>query len=79
MLFRVWSRLAEANNEATTGKCGYGGSSDTENGLKTASGGINKDRLDPKYSPHHFLHFDAFLNARTASKDFLTDPGKNKH
>ena len=60
----------------TTGKCGFGGSSDTDNGKRAASGGINKDRLDPEFSPHHFLHIKAFEAARKAAYEFLIDPGK---
>ncbi|XP_052084991.1 von Willebrand factor A domain-containing protein 7-like [Mytilus californianus] len=55
------------------GKCGFGGSDDTENGDRTAKGGINKDRLDPKYSPHHHLHYKAFYAARKATELFLRD------
>lgn len=42
---------------------------------KTASGGINKDRLDATYSPHHHLHFKAYLAAEEATFQFLIDPG----
>ncbi|XP_076080108.1 von Willebrand factor A domain-containing protein 7-like [Mytilus galloprovincialis] len=53
------------------GKCGFGGRDDTENGDRTAKGGINKDRLDPKYSPHHHLHYNAYYGARKATENFL--------
>lgn len=60
------------------GKCGFGGRSDTENGYRTAKGGINKDRLNPMYSPHHHLHYNAFYAARNATVQFLIDKG-NQH
>ncbi|XP_071140760.1 uncharacterized protein [Mytilus edulis] len=55
------------------GKCGFGGSDDTDNGYRTANGGINKDRLDPKYSPHHHLHYSAYNAAKKATELFLVD------
>ncbi|OPL21359.1 hypothetical protein AM593_03731, partial [Mytilus galloprovincialis] len=61
------------------GKCGFGGSDDTENGFRTATGGINKDRLDPKYSPHHQLHYSAYTAAKKATELFLVDQEKHMH
>lgn len=67
--------LIETDGDIDKGKCGFGGSSDTENGQRTAVGGINKDRPDSKYSPHHHLHYQAFFAARKATEQFLIDPG----
>ncbi|XP_052084364.1 von Willebrand factor A domain-containing protein 7-like [Mytilus californianus] len=64
----------KTSGDMDKGKCGFGGSSDTENGQRTGTGGINKDRLDPKYSPHHHLHYQAFFAARKATEQFLIDP-----
>lgn len=55
------------------GKCGYGGSEDTENGYRTANGGINKDSSDPKYSPHHYLNLNACDAAKKATELFIVD------
>ncbi|CAG2248625.1 unnamed protein product [Mytilus edulis] len=63
----------KTNDNFDQGKCGFGGSTDTENGFRTAKGGINKDRLDSKYSPHHHLHYKAFYAARRATEQFLVD------
>ncbi|VDI29107.1 Hypothetical predicted protein [Mytilus galloprovincialis] len=63
----------ETNDNFDQGKCGFGGSTDTENGFRTAKGGINKDRLDYTYSPHHHLHYKAFYSARKATEQFLID------
>ncbi|VDH93839.1 Hypothetical predicted protein, partial [Mytilus galloprovincialis] len=63
----------KTNGDFGQGKCGFGGKKDTENGNRTAIGGINKDRLDPKYSPHHHLHYQAFYAARNATVQFLID------
>ncbi|CAG2240107.1 HDDC3 [Mytilus edulis] len=40
--------LIETDGDIDKGKCGFGGSSDTENGQRTAVGGINKDRPDSR-------------------------------
>ncbi|CAC5404391.1 unnamed protein product [Mytilus coruscus] len=64
----------KTSSDIDKGKCGFGGSSDTQNGQRTAIGGINKDRPDPKYSPHHHLHYQAFFAARKATEQFLIDP-----
>ncbi|VDI79844.1 Hypothetical predicted protein [Mytilus galloprovincialis] len=64
----------KTSGDIDKGKCGFGGSSDTENGQRTAIGGINKDRPDSKYSPHHHLHYQAFFAARKATEQFLIDP-----
>lgn len=63
----------QRSSEDTTGKCGFGGSSDVNNGNTTASGGINKDRLDSTYSPHYHSHFKAYLAAEEATFQFLID------
>ncbi|XP_071140122.1 von Willebrand factor A domain-containing protein 7-like isoform X2 [Mytilus edulis] len=63
----------KVSGDKDKGKCGYGGSVDSENGQTTALGGINKDRPDSTYSPHHYLHYDAFFAARTATVNFLID------
>lgn len=67
--------IVETNDNFDQGKCGFGGSTDTENGFRTAKGGINKDRLDSTYSPHHYLHYKAFYAARRATEQFLVDRG----
>ncbi|XP_063436345.1 von Willebrand factor A domain-containing protein 7-like [Mytilus trossulus] len=64
----------KTSGDIGNGKCGFGGSDDTENGYRTANGGINKDRLDPKYSPHHHLHYSAYDAAKKATELFLVDP-----
>ncbi|XP_076080109.1 von Willebrand factor A domain-containing protein 7-like [Mytilus galloprovincialis] len=63
----------KTNDNFDQGKCGFGGSTDTENGFRTAKGRINKDRLDSTYSPHHHLHYKAFYAARKATEQFLVD------
>lgn len=71
----IFHVTVETNDNFNQGKCGFGGSSDTENGDRTAKGGINKDRLDSTYSPHHHLHYQAFIAARKATEQFLVDQG----
>ncbi|XP_052084687.1 von Willebrand factor A domain-containing protein 7-like isoform X2 [Mytilus californianus] len=63
----------KTSGDIDQGKCGFGGRNDPENGYRTAIGGINKDSLDPKYSPHHHLHYQAFYAARNATVQFLID------
>ena len=67
--------FVETSGDIGKGKCGFGGSDDTDNGYRTANGGINKDRLDPKYSPHHHLHYSAYNAAKKATELFLVDQG----
>lgn len=67
--------LNKGSSEDTKGKCGFGGSSDTNNGETTATGGINKDRDYQTYSPHYQLHLKAYFAAVEATFQFLIDPG----
>ncbi|XP_076072005.1 von Willebrand factor A domain-containing protein 7-like [Mytilus galloprovincialis] len=64
----------QRSSEDTKGKCGFGGSSDTNNGKTTATGGINKDRDYQTYSPHYQLHLKAYFAAVEATFQFLIDP-----
>ncbi|XP_063416206.1 von Willebrand factor A domain-containing protein 7-like [Mytilus trossulus] len=64
----------QRSSKDTKGKCGFGGSSDTNNGETTASGGINKDRDYQTYSPHYQLHLKAYFAAVEATFQFLIDP-----
>lgn len=64
----------ERDTASITGKCGFGGSSDKDNGKSTAIGGINKDRKYSSYSPHYHLHVAAYSAAVEASVQFLVDP-----
>lgn len=65
----------EGSAGATSGKCGFGGSSDDNNGVTTARGGLNKDQDNPSYSPHHHLHYNAYSAANEATFQFFIDPG----
>ena len=53
-----------------TGKCSHGGWRDSTSD-RSATGGINKDALDPSWSPHHYYHQEAAAIATQASIDML--------
>ncbi|XP_078597567.1 von Willebrand factor A domain-containing protein 7-like [Branchiostoma floridae x Branchiostoma japonicum] len=56
------------------GKCSHGGTHDATREA-TATGGINKESLDPAESPHHFLHNTAAQAAMDATEHFLYATG----
>ncbi|KAJ8306733.1 hypothetical protein KUTeg_015774 [Tegillarca granosa] len=53
-----------------TGKCSHGGELDTSR-TRTATCGINKDTISPRFSPHWFLHYSAASLAISATEDFF--------
>ncbi|CAC5380919.1 unnamed protein product [Mytilus coruscus] len=55
---------------AITGKCSHGGPYD-ESRKMVAKCGINKETFKEHLSPHHYLHYQAYLSAVAATKDFL--------
>ncbi|XP_052077826.1 von Willebrand factor A domain-containing protein 7-like isoform X2 [Mytilus californianus] len=55
---------------ATTGKCSHGGPYD-ESRKMVAKCGINKETFKEHLSPHYYLHYQAYLSAVAATKDFL--------
>jgi hypothetical protein len=67
------------NNDAHTpvvkpaNKCSHGGYADGDNTGKGANGleGINKDTMNPMYSPHYRKHPEAARLAKAHTKDFL--------
>ncbi|CAH1264800.1 VWA7 [Branchiostoma lanceolatum] len=56
------------------GKCSHGGTNDATREL-TATGGINKESLNPAESPHHFLHETAALASINATEHFFYAAG----
>ncbi|KAL4228607.1 Von Willebrand factor A [Mactra antiquata] len=57
-----------------TGKCSHGGPRDTSAVTSAAVGGINKDSMDPGYSPHAHLHEKAAEAAIEHTRLFFEDP-----
>ena len=53
-------------------KCSHGGFLDSTSD-KSAKGGINKDSLSKKWSPHHYQHTEAARLAEMASLDILQE------
>ncbi|XP_063413566.1 von Willebrand factor A domain-containing protein 7-like [Mytilus trossulus] len=55
---------------STTGKCSHGGPYD-ESRKMVAKCGINKETYTKNLSPHHHLHYRAYVSAVAATKDFF--------
>ncbi|XP_076117600.1 uncharacterized protein LOC143085245 isoform X1 [Mytilus galloprovincialis] len=55
---------------STTGKCSHGGPYD-ESRKMVAKCGINKETYTEHLSPHHHLHYRAYISAVAATKDFF--------
>ncbi|XP_061427588.1 von Willebrand factor A domain-containing protein 7-like [Lethenteron reissneri] len=55
-----------------TGKCSHGGINDAWQN-QTATGGINKETLEPELSPHHYHHDEAGQVAMIATRDVLVN------
>ncbi|XP_061427597.1 von Willebrand factor A domain-containing protein 7-like isoform X2 [Lethenteron reissneri] len=53
-------------------KCSHGGINDAWQN-ETATGGINKETLEPELSPHHYHHDKAGQVAMIATRDFLVN------
>lgn len=58
---------------SSTGKCSHGGPRDSSSTKSAALGGINKDSMDPGYSPHHQLHEKAAEAAIEHTRFFFDD------
>ncbi|KAJ8306799.1 hypothetical protein KUTeg_014883, partial [Tegillarca granosa] len=64
----------ESSESENHGKCSHGGPQRTSGISSTVTGGINKDTLNPIYSPHFTLHKTAALAAIEHTKYFFIDP-----
>ena len=49
------------NKSCNSDKCSHGGKDDIT-ADSPATGGINKDTMDDKFSPHHYLHVQVDLD-----------------
>jgi hypothetical protein len=59
---------------SSTGKCSHGGPDD-ESRTGVARCGINKDSVSAKWSPHHYLHKQAYAAAIEATTNYLIANG----
>ena len=59
---------------SSTGKCSHGGPDD-EGRTSVARCGINKDSVSAKWSPHHYLHKQAYAAAVEATTNYLIANG----
>ncbi|CAC5388512.1 unnamed protein product [Mytilus coruscus] len=59
---------------SSTGKCSHGGPEDDSRKL-VARCGINKDSITPEWSPHSYLHKQAYTAAVQATENFLVANG----
>jgi hypothetical protein len=59
---------------SSTGKCSHGGPDD-ESRTGVARCGINKDSVSAKWSPHHYLHKQAYAAAVEATTNYLIANG----
>ncbi|KAK3607797.1 hypothetical protein CHS0354_031297 [Potamilus streckersoni] len=60
-------------NMVTTGKCSHGGARDMSGTNSAALGGINKESMNPGYSPHAHLHEIAAEAAILHTEAFFND------
>lgn len=68
--------FTESSEPENLGKCSHGGPRGTSGTSSTVTGGINKDTLNPTYSPHFTLHKTAAKAAIEHTKYFFVDPCK---
>jgi hypothetical protein len=59
---------------SSTGKCSHGGPDD-ESRTIVARCGINKESMSAKWSPHHYLHKQAYDAAVEATTNYLIANG----
>jgi len=59
---------------SSTGKCSHGGPDD-ESRTRVARCGINKDSVSANWSPHHYLHKQAYAAAVEATTNYLIANG----
>ncbi|XP_078472125.1 von Willebrand factor A domain-containing protein 7-like [Lampetra planeri] len=65
-------RLGRRCNNKPASKCSHGGINDAWQN-ETVTGGINKETLEPKLSPHHYHHDEAGQMAMIATRDVLVN------